>query len=103
MESSFRASLVSASVMLKKMALTRLSMGELLSKATITFSKSGASVLSTIADIGILLFYSLKECRFVVFQPDFVERRNTVRGLKLGEERIAFRLVGTGVHHTTCC
>lgn len=29
---------------------------------------------------------------------DFVERRNTVRGFELGEERIAFRLVGTGVH-----
>ena len=53
-------------------------------------------------DIGILFFYSFKECRLVVLQFDFIKGWNTVRGLKLGEERITFRLGSTGVHHTTC-
>ena len=54
-------------------------------------------------DIGILLFYTFLECGFIVLQLDFIEWRHSIGCLKLGKERIAFRLGGTGVHHTTCC
>ena len=60
-------------------------------------------VINDSLDIGILFLYTFQEGRLVMLQFDLVERGHAVRGLELGKERIAFRLGGTGVHHTTCC
>ena len=53
-------------------------------------------------NFGILFFNTFQKGRLVVLQFDLIKRRHAIRGLELGEERIVFRLSGTGVHHTTC-
>ena len=67
------------------------------------FESRGFRIVNDGLDIGVLLFYTFLECGFIVLQLDFIEWRHAIGCLKLGKERIAFRLGGTGVHHTTYC
>ncbi len=104
MERAVSSSVVSASVRLKNTPPTRSRVGELLSRATMTFSKVGASVLSMMAWILAFCFsIPFWNAGSYVLQLDFIEWRHAIGCLKLSKERIAFRLGRTGVHHTTCC
>ena len=67
------------------------------------FESRGFRIVNDGLDVGILLFHAFLECGFIVLQLDFIEWRHAIGCLKLGKERIAFRLGGTGVHHTTYC